>query len=275
MQFLNAICNAVGDALLAGFPLHSPWPGMIAAALALTVALSLIFKACSNGDAIRRTRGRLVARVLELVLYRHDMAVSLTACGRILWENCRYLAELSKPLAAAAVPCGLMLIQLACWFDARPLRVGETTLVEVRLKGEVPVTSRTAVLAVPDIVAAQTAPLRIPALNEVDWRIEARRDGSGWIDIQIGDFTARKQIVVGDRLLKLSARRVGAGWWNQLLHPVESPLDSTGPIESISVRYPPRKLLLGETEIHWLLALFLLTVVFGLLLMRPLKVQWF
>jgi hypothetical protein len=44
-------------------------------------------------------------------------------------------------------------------------------------------------------------------------------------------------------------------------------------VQAIEVTYPKAQLWLGGLDIHWLLAFFVLTVLFGLVLKRPLRVE--
>src|SRR5262245_37826843 len=126
------------DALLQ--PFHSPWGALAAAALATSVLVLWIVRWTSSPATIARARGRLLARVLELVLFRHDAMVSFGAAGRILKANFVYLGTLLVPLAVSLVPCVLILTQLSCWFDARPLRVDEAAVLEVKLRDGLSVT---------------------------------------------------------------------------------------------------------------------------------------
>ena len=93
MSTLQTITGLFVDLLLA--PFTRPWPALAAAALVTAVMMLLIVRWTSRADATRRAKDRLTARVLELVLFRHDATVSCTAVGRILamrmpaiWGRC-------------------------------------------------------------------------------------------------------------------------------------------------------------------------------------------
>lgn len=271
MFYVNRLFGLLVDTLLG--PFERPWPALVCAALVTSVLMLLIMRWTSPGRSVRRARDRLTARVLELVLFRHDALVSLGAGGRILAANARYLATLAGPLAIAAVPCMLLIAQFACWFTWRPLRVGESALVEVKLRDAASANAAVELSASP-LAQVEVGPLRAPALAEVDWRLRAERAGVDSIEARVGDAApARKQIAVGDSFVKVSQRRPDAGLWNQVLNPGEPPLDPSTSIAEIGIRYPPRKLYLGNTDVDWLLAFVVLTIAFGLVLKRPLGVQ--
>lgn len=273
MRFLNLVSGAIVDALLA--PFGSLWPALTAAALVTAVAMLLIIRCTSSPERIRRAKNRFVARVLELVLFRDDAWVSLTAGGRILAANFGYLRTLLAPLAISTVPCLLLLSQLGCWFANRPLRVGEAALVEVTLRDSFPVMERAIDLALPAGLESETLPLRVPSLPAVDFRVRARQVGADSIEVEVeGEAPVRKQIAVGDRFQKVSQIRTARGGWDRFLNPAEQPIDSSSSIAQVLVAHPRRQLLLGSREVDWLLSFVVLTIVFGLLLKRPLRVQF-
>src|SRR5438034_10872586 len=103
MSSFNAAFGFLVELLLA--PFGQPWPGLGAAALATAVLMLLVVRWTSHSAATRRAKDRMTARVLELVLFRHDARVSFTALGRILTANLGYLRTLLVPLVLGLAPC--------------------------------------------------------------------------------------------------------------------------------------------------------------------------
>jgi len=81
MRYYNGLANSVFDFLLAPLAFESPWPGLIVVSLAAAAGLLLIFKLSSNQERIRRKKKVVFARVMELLLFRHDLGVSLIDNG--------------------------------------------------------------------------------------------------------------------------------------------------------------------------------------------------
>jgi hypothetical protein len=272
VAILNQLTGFLMGALL--WPFHSPWGALAAAALATSVLVLLIVRRTSSPATIARARRRLIARVLELVLFRHDAMVSFGAAGRILSANLVYLATLLVPLAVSLVPMALILAQLSCWFDARPLQVGEAAVLEVKLRDGMNVMDRPLIITGAEAVRVETEGVRIPRLTEIDWRVRGARPGVDWLEIRCGDEPAvRKHVAVGDDFQKVSRQRSRADLWEQFLNPAEAPIEGPASVERVRVRYPARELYLGSTEINWLLAFFVLTIVLALILKRPLNVE--
>jgi hypothetical protein len=267
MWHLNQILNRLFDLLMQPFAGESPWPGLVAVSLLTAVVLVLLFRATSNPDAILRARNRLLARTLELLLFQHDMRVSLTACGRILAANTAYLGRLVPPIAVGLVPLVLIFVQLEAWFDRRPLHVGDATVLTVELDPAFPVVGTPVELQLPAIVRMDSPPVRSPAKNEVAWRLVATRPGDGSAEIRLDDAPPEsKTLVVGPNMSRVSPRRPSAGFVLELLAPSERPLSKSSPIRRIEAYYPRRETTLGLTQVHWLFAAFLLMMLFSLIL---------
>src|SRR5262249_26255045 len=153
----------------------SPWPALSAAALVTAVVMLLIFRWTTRPRRTRRAKDRLTARVLELVLFRHDAVVNFTALYRILAANAGYLQTVLAPLALGLAPGLLILFQLSCWFAWRPLAVGETAAVEVRLRDGFPVFERGVELSSAENALVETAGARSLRPPAVAWRVRADR----------------------------------------------------------------------------------------------------
>lgn len=272
MDFINRLLNGLFDLLLGPLANYSPWIAMCVATALLTALLLLVFKYTSRPEAIRKSKGRLIARTLELLLFQHDLGVSITAVGRILWANTLYLKELLVPLAVALIIAVPLLAQCAAWFEHRPLRVGESALLEVQLAENSPAASaKKSQLAAPTVAQIDTQPLAIPSLHEMNWRVSGREAGAGMFKVDVGETQLDKSVVVGDGLARVSPLRPASGdYWSRILYPSEPAL--VDPAQSATLHYPPRHWYIGTWDLNWLVVLFVLSIVFGFALKKPLGV---
>lgn len=259
--------NAGPDLLMRPFEGESAWPGLVAWSLVASLILVGLFRLSSNQHRLRAARNRLLARTLELLLFRHDLRVSLTSCGRIAVANLAYLGAIARPLAVSAVPMAVILIQMQCWFHGRPLRLDETVVVEARLAPDQARQSPPLELTASPLLQIDLPGVRIASTNETAWRVRAILSGEGWVEARCGDVTERKSVAVGDRLARLSFRRTRNAA-DSLLHPSEPMLSGDGPFEQIDVRYPERLLFAGDHTIHWLVASLALMMMFGIVLAK-------
>jgi hypothetical protein len=268
MGRLNQVINGLFDLLMRPFMLQSAWPGLIAASLVASIVLVVLFHFSSNPNEIRRTRNRLLARTLELLMFQHDMRTSFTACGRILVANAAYLFQFLRPMAVGLIPLLLMFVQMESWFDRRPLRIGEQAVLSVEIDPTESVLEQTIDLQLTEMLKIDSPSVRVPSKNELAWRIAATGPGDGWIEVISGGIKERKSLSTGDQLARLSQTRESHGMLQQLFSPSEPPLDGRSSIRRMQVSYPRRELLIGQTEIPWLVAAFGLIMIMSLILGR-------
>jgi len=249
------------------------WGAMLGVSLISSIVVLWVFKVCSNQERLRQAKGRAIARFLELLLFRDDFWVSLSAIGRIVWTNFAYLRFVMVPFVVVLLPVALLLVQLSCWYSNRPIRQGEEALVKVHLH-ETGNAERPAVsLTCSEGIEIETEGLWIPSAGEIDWRVRGREGSAGWVEVRAGADALKKEVVVGEGFRKLSTSRVTAGLWDQFENPLEAPLPADGLVRRIEVRYPTRELGLGRLNVHWVLAFFVLTLAFGFALKRPMGVE--
>lgn len=246
----------------------SPWLGLAAVSLVLALLALLAFKFCSNQRALRRARNRMLAHVLELHLFRDDLAGIFGAFARVLLGALGYIKETLKPLLVLAPPLLLLLVHLSGWFEWRPLRRAEPALLTAR--ADAPLTA----VAAPGL-RLESAPFVSPLRRETIWRFWVEDERAPlWIEVRSGAAAERKSVNAGRALVAVSPARVRDGAWARLLHPAEPPLPAGGPLRELAVDYPRREITLGGRRVNWLLAVFVLSLGFGLVLKYPLRVEW-
>ena len=270
MTIVNSIMTTIFDALLRPFAGLSAWYGIAVVSLLTGVIMLLIFRCTSNQRAIRRAKDRIRAHLLELRLYRDDMGVLLRAQKDILVNDLIYLGHALVPLVVMVVPVVLVLVQLNARYGYQPVRPGESVIIAAKLQPGARLDAA-AKLVVPKGLRVETPPLRIPALNEVDWRVRGERPGRYEVQVLVGDQNGEKAVTVSRGWARLT-RVVGRGFWHDLYDPGELP--SMGPqFESIAVGYQPASLPLGRWHVHWLVAFFILSIAFGFALKGVLRVE--
>lgn len=264
MNAVNAGLSGLFDLLLSPLRSLNPWIPMAVVSLLTGFLMLFIYRKVSNQDGIARVKNRIKAHLLELRLFKNDLGVSLRAQGRILAANLKYIGYAFKPLLVMIVPVMLILIQLNDWFGSRPLAVGESALVKARLaEGFSPIETDLR-LEAPGGLVLEAGPLRIEENREVDWRIRAEAPGVHELVLRWGAGSAVKKVVAGDaRLARISTARVRSDVWREISHPGERSLPGDGPLTTVEVRYPERRLDLFGTGVHWLVAYFVLSLVLG------------
>jgi uncharacterized membrane protein (DUF106 family) len=270
---INSIVGAVFDVLFVPFRALPSSAAMTFISLLTGLLMLFIFKKTSNQAGILRAKNLIKAHLLELRLYKNDFGQTMRSQGRILLANGRYLGHALKPMLVMFIPILIILFQLEAWFGVRPLRAGETAIVKVILETSRHPLQTPVTLTAPAGVAVETLPLRIEEGSEIDWRVRAVSPGFHELTIDLPGETITKTLAVGQpALAKLGPRRVRRGL-DELSNPAEKAIPRTSPIISVEVTYPSSRLNFFGWRMHWLVAFFLLSVVFGFALKGVFKVE--
>lgn len=270
--WLNAVANAVGRVILAPLAVLPGWLSATLVALVTGVLLLLVFKYTSHQRAIKGVRDDINAHLLALKLFKDSAAVAIRAQGRILWGALRLFVLALIPMAVMTVPVILLLGQLALWYQARPLRVGEEAVVTLRLNGG-PDASWPEVRLEPTDAAEVTAgPVRVQSQRMICWNLKAHAAGTHRLIFRVDGQAVDKELVVGDGYRRVSVQRPGWAWLDVLLHPWERPFAAEEPVRAIAIDYPRRHSWTSGTD-WWIVYWFAVSLIAALAFRRLLKVH--
>ncbi len=270
--WLNALANAVGWVLLAPLAALPGWLSATLVSVASGVLLLLVFKYTSNQRAIRRVRNDINAHLLALKLFKDSAAVAVHAQGRLLVGAGRLLVLGVVPMLVMVIPVCLLLGQLALWYQARPLHVGEEAVITMTLNGAEGSTLPEVRLEPGDGVEVLPPPVRIPSKREVCWQVRARGSGYHRLAFHVDGQVVEKELAVGTGFMRVSARRPGWRPDEALLHPWEPPFRPDARVRSIEVAYPQRASWTSGTD-YWMLYWFAVSMLAGFCCRRWVNVQ--
>lgn len=251
-----------------------PWPAMIVVSFLTGLLMLFIFRAASNQEGILKAKNRIKAHLLELRLYKDSLSQQMKSQGRILTANGRYIGYAFKPMLIMIVPIMLILIQLNLWFGSMPLRTGESALVKIKFaEGTDPLKADMS-LEAPAGIAVETPPLRIEEEREIDWRVRARADGIHPLVFRSGGETFTLAAAVSqDRLIRIAALKPGPNLVDQIFNPGDEPIPKSAGVTAAEIAYPPRRMNLFGWRMHWLVAYFALSIIFGFAFKGVFKVE--
>ncbi|MGD9856687.1 MAG: hypothetical protein AB7U20_17205, partial [Planctomycetaceae bacterium] len=238
--WLNGLANPVAEVVIAPIAWMPGWLSITLIGVVTGILMLVVFKYTSNQSAIKHTRNRLKADLLALSLFQDDLRVGLRAQGRLLAGAARLLGLSLVPMLIMALPMGLLLGQLGLWYQARPLRTGEESVVTVRLAADAPDSLRAIELVPSTAVEAVIGPVRVPSKNMVCWTIRPVEPGRHPLEFSTGRKVIHKELAVGENMQPTSLQRPAWNWTDVLVHPRERPFTHDSPIQSIEVAYPTR-----------------------------------
>jgi uncharacterized membrane protein (DUF106 family) len=272
VDWLNILANAVGRILLAPIGFLPGWLSATLVALATGVLMLLVFKFTSNQRAIKRVRDNIKANLLSLSLFKDCVAVSLRAQGRIVVSALRLLVLAVVPMLVMFVPMCLLLSQLALWYQARPLRIGEDAVVTLRLAGPTDAAWPRVQIESTPALDATIGPVSILSQRAICWKIVPRESGYHRLVFDVAGQKIEKELAVGEGFMRVSLQRPGLGLAAALLHPWERPFSRQSPVSAIEIEYPTRSSWTSGSN-SWLIYWFVASMLGAFAFRKVLKVN--
>jgi uncharacterized membrane protein (DUF106 family) len=267
---INSFLRGVLDLTLLPLRTAPAWVSLTLYAGVMAVLALLVYKRCSNQRAIEAAKRRMAASIFEIRLFNDDLRAILRAQGALLRDNLRYLGLNLVPLVVMLALMLPLFAHLQFVYGYEGLPVGKPAVVTVELgEPELRDTDRPDVeLRAPDGVRIEAGPLWLQPRRELSWRLVGERPGRYELALDLDGREATKSLVVASGLARRSPIRQQAGLWNQLLYPAEDPLPSGLGVDSISLAYPERDVSLLGFEMHWSIAILILSLVIALVLRK-------
>jgi len=273
LDIVTRVMIWLGDLAFGLLALFSPTLGLWIISALTGVLMLFVWRYTSNQDAIADVRAKISANLLATRLFKDNLSVTFRAQRQILWQALRLMGHSLKPMLVMMAPFVLVMVQIGIRFEHRPVPVGERAVITVTLRNKADVLTAGAAIHLPaGLRHDRIDPCRAEAIRTVDWRITAASPGTYTLEIGSGDDTIRVPVTFGDDFDRVCAV-VGGSFWNRLLFSTEPAIPASSNFESVRVHYPPRSTPVFGLDIHWLITLMLLSIVFALLFKPFMKVH--
>jgi hypothetical protein len=281
MSGLNAALRGLFNAVLDPIAGLSPWVGLLPLALLTAIVMLLIFKYTSNQEKLAIAKDRMFAGIFEIRLFNDDVVLMAKAFGSALKNSLKYMGLAFYPALLLILPILLFQLgQMEFRYGWQGFDVGDKALLEVEIEAPEgqeafePGTAKPAIsLDLPAGVRAETAPVWIPTKNRIAWRLAIEEAGRHEITVHVDGGAATKSLDVSSDWIQVSPVRPDRSLADQILYPAEAPVGTeSAPIRRITVSYPTREVSFLGWETYWMWPFFLLAIVLGFALAKPLKV---
>jgi len=192
-------------------------PSVSLALVAVPCAAGLlwVFRKTSDQAAIRATRKRIQAHLMEFRLYGDEPALIWQTQKSLLRENIRYLRLMVRPLLLAAVPLAVLYFCLDGWYAKSPLPIGRDSVITVQLRGPVDPDALPPLLQVPTGIVIDAPAVRLIDRRQISWRIRPLQDTSGAVRIILPGESISRNIRAGQErscALELPVRSHALKW---------------------------------------------------------------
>lgn len=270
LSVLNPICTLLGDIVYTALGFLPAWAGLTVISIVTGVVMLIAFRYTSNQDAIVRVKDEIKAHLLALKLYKDELHVVFSSQVKLVWAILKLQRYVLTPVLVMLLPMLLGLAQMGVRYQWAPVPSGSPVIVRAALDTEAQEPPNVTLQA-PDGVIVEVGPLR--GTGDVAWRLRGEKPGDYTLRFNAGDATYEKELVVGDAALAVSAMRPAKVWTDQLLHPIEPPIDDDAPIRSIIIEYPPVDSYIHGSN-YWVLTFFIVSMAAALILKPVFKVKF-
>jgi len=263
ISWLNAGMNRLFGLLHGPMTALPAWLSLTVISALLGVVLLVLFKYTSNQAAIGRVRDRIKARLLAMKLFKDNIPVVLKSQRQVFGSAVMLLVHSVPPMVVMILPFCLVLGQLGVWYQARPLELNEEAIVVMQLSGSENDPLPPVSLVSSEAVQVATGPVRMPAKQQVYWKIKAIQSGVHQLQFTVGDVHVAKELAVGSGSMPVSIKRPSLRIGDLILYPAEKPFDKDSPVQSIEIGYPERTGPLTGSG-NWVVTLFVISMLSGL-----------
>ena len=269
---LNAIANAFGHVLLAPVSVLPGWLSITLVSAVTGVILLVVFKHTSNQRAIKRARDRIKENLLAIKLFKDEPRVAVRSLAAIFASAGALLALSLAPMAVMCIPVVLTLAQLSLWYQARPLKVGEETVLSLAMDDRSNAPLADVQLEPASALAVTVGPVRVRSERLVVWKVQALQAGYHRLALRVGGQRIEKELAVGEGFLRVSPRRPQRRWLDAIENPAEASFPRCCGVRSIEIEYPRRAGWASGSD-SWVIYWFVVSMAAGLCFKRVFNVN--
>ncbi len=264
MQTYNHIASGIFDFLLAPFGHEIALFDLIVWPVIMGVGALQVYKYVSNQKAIARVKRQISMHLLEIRLFRDDIARVFASTFKIVAKNLIYIGHNLTPMAVMLVPMIALMVQLVSHYAYEPAAPGSVELLHLKLDPNAEVASRDVALELPDGVSLDAPAVRT-ADGQVFWRVRADQPGDHVLRVRVSEREFEKGWAVGGGARKVPVKRLRN--WEALLYPGEAAIPSDAPVLSLQLEMHTRPLaFLPDGELGILIWSMVLSIVAGVAL---------
>ncbi len=274
MNFFFEIITFLVGLALAPFRRLPAIFGIALLALLTAVFALLIYKKFSNQEGIIRAKKRIFGHFFGIYLFRDDLGRIIGQFGQVLGGVLKYMTYALPPLVLIIIPIGLLCIQMQLYYGYRTPRPGEAVNAAAGFDPGADLLALAPALSAPPGVRVETPPVRIPARREASWRLRVEEEGDYPLAFRAGGAEFEFPLRAAPLLDRIYPRAGRPSFGNSLLYPGGPAVPGESPFQSIRIDYPAREVPFLWFRTHWSIVYFVLALVFGLLLKKPLKVDF-
>ncbi len=262
IRLANMLFNAFGRFCLAPVAALPGWLSLSLISAITGLFFLIVFKYTSNQKAIARVKDDMKAQMLAIKLFKDSISVTFKAQGQLFKGALLLLVHAFVPMLVMIIPMSLFLVQLALWYQSRPLLPQEYAVVTVELNGNSDESWPKVIMEDNPAFKVTLGPVNIFSKRQVCWEIKALQNGYSRITVKADQQQIEKSLAIGDGLMRISSLRPGLEWADVLMNPAEGPFHPDSIVRAVSIRYPDSQGMVSGSS-RWLTYFFIASIAFA------------
>lgn len=286
MNAINRAASSIFDIVLTPFELLGAEVSLVLVSGLFGILALLIFKQISWQAGIKMTKDKIKGHMIAIRLYQDDLVIVGKSVLKVLLKNFQYLGLNFGPILPLFIPFTLIAAQLVVRYGFDPLPVvdeqqashvapGKGTMIEIAMKPGRQTEVANLTLRYPQGIVPISPLVRAVADGKAFQEVVATGPVTGEIELLVaGNPVGTKKIVAGDEPTRLMQPERVSSFWAAWLWPAEATFEGSSPLERVAFLYPERELaFLPGGPFGIILVFFIASIVFGLLILKPLNIQ--
>ena len=232
----------------------------------------LIYGKVSNQKGIKETKRKIMAKVIEVALFRHSIKVCLNAQRALFKQGFKYLSFALIPLLILMVPCILIMAQINFHFQNRGLLEKEDAIIELSLDDPNDLTEYELKASSGTLSPA----LRVDDELKIIWKYK-NNNGTNLkdnvnLELTLDDLSLNIPLSIDGK--KPSLLTYSRDFFEGLLFPSKFKVSKDfKEIKSISIKYPNAKQTYLGVTINWLWVFLIVSILSGLIASKVFKIE--
>jgi hypothetical protein len=284
---INYIITRIFDVILYPFGFINEFWGILFLSLLMSFVVLYIYKFVSSPGAIKDTKNKIKANILAIRIYKDFWKIILSSFFKSLYYVLKYFTLNFGPVLLIIPILFPAFVQMDVRYGMRPFKVGEDIVIKAAFSTNP--NDLSVELEGNDYFKPRMNPVFINAftgddendedaektpIHEVNWKVEALKNGITEIAIKVNGQEYKKKLVIGNSRNALSNKKMNKSSWEHFIYPSEDLLPEDGSLEHIYIQYPGKNISFAGITTHWLVYNLLLVLIIVLALRKRFGVEF-
>lgn len=281
IQKINYFITFVFDVILYPFKFINPFWGILFLSVLMSFVVLIIYKRFSSPGTIKNTKEKIKANILAIRIYKDFWRVILSSFGKSMFYTAKYFSLNLVPLLIIIPILFPVFVQMEVRFGVRPFKVGEEMIIKARVSQDpqgmdvkLIENGNFKLKMNPVFINGFKDEKKSEPLREIDWKVNATRDGMSNIQVKINNKIYEKSIAIGNYSGALSNKKYKESSWGHFIYPSEGLFAEPGVIDDVYIEYPSAKISFAGLRLKWWIINFILVIIIVLALHKRFGIEF-